>query len=92
MKYIVEIKTPNRIFSINGKLTRSPFRAIIHESELSKIKAKIHSDGVADYTINEYDNSNITKNKETKIAKRATDKKVKKDSTIDKDSVLATFE
>lgn len=54
-KYTVRINTPNKSFIIKGKLVRSPFEAVVSESELRQIKTKIKSDSISDYSISETD-------------------------------------
>ena len=56
IRYLVNIKIPNKIFHVNGKTIRSPFEMIVTENDLKLIKVKIHSLGInsRDYSIEVY--------------------------------------
>lgn len=91
MKYKVKIGTPNKMFFIKGRIVRSPLEWVANKSELKDIHIKIASEGIADYSIIEFDpNKKIvpieqkspTIKKQTETKKVITQETEKKSTTI----------
>ncbi len=77
-KYKVTIKTPNRMFSVNGILVRTPAQWTANESELGNIKLKIESDAIDNYTIEDYDPHVAVKPKQKVQVEKVVEPKPKK--------------
>jgi len=65
-KYMIEIRTPNRMFSVRGVLVRTPAKWIVNETEVNNIKLKITSEGIEKFSIEEYDPTKIEQPKPKK--------------------------
>lgn len=52
--YKISVKTPNRFLNIKRKLVRTPTNFISTEKELKTLKTKFQSDGITQYSIEEY--------------------------------------
>ena len=53
-KYKIGIYTLGKTFLVKGKVTRSPFEAIVNEKDLAGFKLKIKTDGIDNYSIEEF--------------------------------------
>lgn len=74
----VEVRIPNKIFVINGKPTRSPFKLVVSREEARRIVTSIKALGLLDYTIIEVDhkrrvevyNMDIKNSKDQEVIKK----------------------
>ena len=53
-KYVVSIKTPNRMFVINGRQVRTPFIKTVNHEQMLTLKNRFSSEGIMNYSITEY--------------------------------------
>ena len=53
-RYKVSVKTPNRFLNVKGKLVRTPTDFISTEKELKTLKTKFQSDGITQFSVEEY--------------------------------------
>jgi len=67
--YDVEIKTPNKMFNVKGKMARSPVKFTIEEKHIKRIKMEVEIQGILDYTIKPHETENyvIPEKYKTKI-------------------------
>ena len=85
-KYLVKVKTPNRIVDIKGKLIRTPFEHIAREAELQELRTKLVYDSLV-FTIDEYIKPIVEKKVEEKDEKS----KVAPKKTINEESTLGVM-
>ena len=78
-KYVIDVKTPNRIVTVNGKSVRTPFKHIVNEKGISPIKAQLISDAIV-FEIKEYVPEVKTVKKVEKVKTSEKKSKVKKSS------------
>lgn len=87
-KYKVEIRTPNRMFTVKGIQVRTPASWIVNESELGNVKLKIESEAIDKYSIEEYDPSKQVKPKKAVKAKTTAAKPVVAEETKEPKTTL----
>jgi len=56
--YEIEIKEPNNYLTVNGKISRTPFKAKISENQLNILKTKLRSLGITNYIVIDLDKKN----------------------------------
>lgn len=54
--YIVEVNDPNKIFNLNGRDVRSPFKAVISSKDLDRFLLMIKLNSVNNYSVNKSEN------------------------------------
>jgi len=57
--YNVEIKDINKLFVINGKVVRSPFKAVIPASQLEHFLCMVRANSVTDFSYNIHETKNV---------------------------------
>jgi len=77
-KFLIRIKTPNKIFNVKGKQIRSPFEVVIKEKDLDFYKMNISMNSIDGYTIEEiFDRRIQTENFEVLKLKKISVKEIK---------------
>lgn len=84
MKYKVEIKSPNKLFLINGREVRSPFITEVDKNTLNIIKSKIRFYGLLK---NEYEIIDENEDLQINILKRSPDTKNRNEKIVKKTNI-----
>ena len=90
-KYVVSIKTPNRMFVINGRQVRTPFTKTVNQEQMMSLKNRFSSEGVMNYTITEYVEPVISDVNQTIVEIKVTPKVTEPKKTKIKSSTLNTL-
>jgi len=53
-KFELNIKTPNRMIFVHGKLSRTPLKTVVTKEVLEALKVKMAAEGILNFSIKEY--------------------------------------